>query len=118
MDDDLNRAGWVAAPSAVIALVLATLRGVIAQKYGGLVGWLRGIFASLIVAVLVGFYLEGTNLPTLLKWAIVGTCAFLADDVLAGMLVLGSLFRNDPREFFRSIVDIFRGSLGNGGKGK
>ena len=95
--------------TGTLALVIGIFRAVINERHGGPRGLIRGILASIVVAVLVGWALTGFDLQLPVKLAIVGVCAYLADDILLGLVVIGSLFRDDPGSFIFKLFDALRG---------
>lgn len=95
--------------AGVIGLFVGIARGVIQAKHGSMGAWVRGITASLIVGVAVGWGLSDTAFTATTQAAIIAACAYVADDVLTGLLVLGGLFSNDPAAFITRILDGMRG---------
>lgn len=96
-------------PAGVIGLVVGIARGIIQAKHGSLGAWVRGITASLIVGVAVGWGLSDTSFSATTQAAIIACCAYIADDVLLGLLVLGGLFSKDPASFAGKVLDGVRG---------
>lgn len=98
-----------AGATGLLAICIGIARGVIQQKHGSLGAFIRGITSSVVVAVLVGWGIHETSLSLTTQMAFVGVCAYLADDVLMGLLVIGRLFREDPGSFISRTLDLFRG---------
>lgn len=94
-----------------LAFFIGIARVVIHKNHGSTMSFIRGIISSIVVAVLVGWGIKDVGLPLTGQMSIVGVCAYLADDVLLGLLVLGSLFREDPSSFITRLIDAFRGRL-------
>jgi hypothetical protein len=95
--------------AGAIGLVVGVARGIIQAKHGTLMAWARGITASLIVGVAVGWGLSDTAFSATTQAAIIACCAYIADDVLLGLLVLGGLFSKDPAAFASRVLDGVRG---------
>lgn len=95
--------------SGVIGLVVGIARGVILQRHGSVGALLRGAVASALVAVLVSGGLEDSSLSLNMRISITGVCAFIADDILLGLLSLGQLLGKDPLGFLSRFVAAYRG---------
>lgn len=95
--------------SGVIGLVVGVFRGVIQQKHGGLMALVRGAIASVLVGVIVSWGLADAGLSVTTKGAITAICAFIADDILLGLISLGSLLGKDPLGFFARLLAAYRG---------
>lgn len=101
---------WAAmAASGAIGLVVGIARGIIQQKHGTIGALLRGAVASVLVAVIVSWGLTDTGLSVTTKGAITGICAFIADDILLGLLSLGALIGKDPIGFLSRLAAAYRG---------
>lgn len=96
--------------AGLISVVAAVVRHIILERHGGWKPLLRGMVASALVAVIVGWGLFAVSLPFPVQMAIVGMCAYLGDDILLGILVIGNMIRNDPTSFITKIVQVVRGS--------
>ncbi len=90
-----------------LSLLMAVFRTVLAEKHGGWKPFLRGVVSSVIVGVLVGWGLEGSFAKGL-EWTIIAICAYVADDILAGLMVIAALFRRDPFAFLSRIINSLR----------
>lgn len=108
-DEDLRRIVAITAASGLAGLLVGAFRGVIQEKYGGWLGFVRGMAASIVVAVMAGLALHDADLSPTRQAAVIGLAAYVADDVLSGIVLLGQLFRNDPIGFFRSVWTSFKG---------
>lgn len=104
--------------AGVIGLVTGIARGVVQARHGSIGAWVRGITASLVVGVMTGWALHDTDMTPTLQAAIIAVCAYTADDVLLGLLVLGSLFSRDPAAFAGRVIDSVRGRPMNNGEDK
>lgn len=115
LDNVLSTAGI----TAILAFFIGIARTVIHEKHSNVMTFIRGIIASMVVAVLVGWSISNIGLSMTIQMAIVGICSYLADDVLLGLLVIGSLFRENPGSFLSKLLDLLRGksvSSQNGSK--
>lgn len=110
MDDEHNKLLTVAATAGIIGLFAGIARGVVQQRHGGWVPFLRGLMASIAVAVLVGWGLDDAGLSPTKAAAIIGVCAWLADDVLLGLGELAKVFGADPFGFFDRVWKAIRGA--------
>ncbi|HWH74955.1 MAG TPA: hypothetical protein VNV16_11905 [Methylibium sp.] len=101
--------------AGAIGFLVGIARGIIQARHGSLGAWVRGITASLFVGVAVGWGLSDTTLSTTTQAAIIACCAYVADDVLLGMLVLGGMFSRDPAGFASRVLDGVRGRASKAG---
>ena len=90
-------------------LLLGIGKGIVQDKHGSMWLFLRGVTASCIVAVLVSLALNDTGLSYTRQSAIIGVMAYVADDILTGLMVLARLFSADPLRFLRGIIASIRG---------
>lgn len=111
--EDLSTLITVMTVSGAIGLVVGIARGIIQQKHGSIGGFIRGAVASILVAVLVAWGLADTALSVTSKNAITGICSFIADDILLGLLSLGSLIGKDPIGFLSRLASAYRGQTVN-----
>lgn len=99
----------VMATGGAIGLAVGTARGLIQERHGGWMGFIRGLTASVTVAVLTGWLLEDLVVAETLKAGIIGLCAYVADDILMGLKNLSTALAQDPRQFLREMVATWRG---------
>lgn len=99
--------------SGIIGLAVGVARGIIQQKHGSVGALLRGALASVLVGIVVSWGLSDTSLSVTSKGAITAICAFIADDILLGLLSLGSLVGKDPIGFFTRLSAAYRGQVAN-----
>jgi len=97
------------AASGAIGLVVGIARGIIQQRHGGIGSLIRGAMASVLVGVIVAWGLADGGLSVTTKGAITAICAFIADDILMGLLSLGALLGKDPIGFFSRLIAAYRG---------
>jgi len=108
-DEEVRGLLLTASSSGGVALVVGVFRLIIEEKYGSVRTFFRGVSSSILVGVSIGSAIEGYTIPLAAKMAIVSVCAYLADDLLAGIAVIGGLFRKDPVGFAFKILDSVRG---------
>lgn len=97
------------AGAGILGLLVGIARGLIEARHGSIRGWLAGIAAAVLVAVLLGWTLEAAHVPRSWQLPILGACAYIAEDVLAGLRVLGRMVRDDPLGGLMRILDALRG---------
>jgi hypothetical protein len=93
----------------LLGLVVGIMRGIIQQKHGSIGAFFRGIVASIFVAVIVSWGLADGALSPTTRATIIGVCSFIADDILLGLMSLGSLMGRDPLGFFSRLLAAYRG---------
>lgn len=108
-DDEQRRVLTSAAVAGLIGLMAGIARGVIVMKHGGWVPFVRGLIASVLVAVLIGWGIDDTDLSPTKAAAVIGVCAYLADDILVGLAEFARLFGADPLGFATRVWDAIRG---------
>jgi len=94
----------VGTPVLLLALAAALVRVVMTAKRMTPLGFVRGIVVSAFVAMLTGFALQEWQVAPGLKYAVIGMLAFVADDLLIGILRLGSILREDPKAFLQILI--------------
>lgn len=97
------------AAAGVIGLMVGIARGVIHNRHGSVGQWLGGVAAAVLVSVLLGWGLEALATPRAWQYPIIGACAYVADDVLAGLRTLGQMVRSDPIGGVMRVLDALRG---------
>lgn len=109
--EEISSLMTVMSVSGVIGLAVGIMRGVIQQKHGSFGVFVRGILASIFVAVIVSWGLADTGLSATTKATITGICSFIADDILLGLLILASLLGKDPIGFLSRMAAAYRGQV-------
>lgn len=109
MPSDWEKVLAVAAPAGLIGLLIGIVTGIIKQRYGGWWGWTQGLASAVVVAMLVGLGIHDTGLSPTSQAAVIGLCAFIASDLLEGLLKLAALLRTDPMGFLARISEALRG---------
>lgn len=108
-DDELNRLITVASVSGVGGLLLGIAKIIIHENHGSLKRFFRGAVSSIVVAVLTAFALADSGMSQMRQAAIVGILAYVADDMLSGLVILGKLFANNPISFLKDLWSSVRG---------
>ena len=108
--------------SAIVGAVASLAKGVVEQRHGGWLGFVRAVLTGVAVAVLVGLGLEDFIASETARLAIVGACAVVSEDIWAGLKAIGSSLRKDPLGFVMRLLDAIRGrsvgSTGSDDKGR
>lgn len=108
-DEQLNRLLLIAALAGVGGLLLGIARTIIHDKYGTVPRFFRGAVSSVVVAVLTAFAVADSSLTWSQQMALVGILAYVADDVLSGLLILAKLFAHNPLSFIKDLWASIRG---------
>lgn len=113
MDSDqqheLRRVLAIIGVSGLAGLLVGAARGIVQERHGGWRGFARGAVASVVVAVLAALALDDSGLSAAKQGAIIGVLAYVADDMLAGLMLLSRLFAADPLGFVRQLWQSLRG---------
>lgn len=117
-DEELNRLLTIATVSGIGGLLLGIVKIIIHENHGTVFRFIRGAASSVVVAVLTAFALADSGLSLTRMAAVVGILAYIADDMLMGLMVLGKLFANNPIQFVRDLWSSFRGGRAVKGGGK
>ena len=104
-----GRLATLVASSGAAGALIAALRSIILRRYGGFWMWFSLMCASVLVAVLVGLAVDDTGLSESQKAAVIGICAFVAEDILLGVSVIAGALRSDPIGTLRQIWAAIRG---------
>jgi hypothetical protein len=95
--------------SSVIGLLAGFAQGVVQRRHGGWGGFVSALATGVIVAVIVGLALQGLVPSEAMRFAIVGVCAIVAEDIWIGLKTLGQSLRADPLGFVFRVLDALRG---------
>jgi len=105
----INELTIVLAESAVIGVLIGVSRNIIHSRHGGLMGFFRGLLASVVMAVFVGLAINDMTGSPAVHYALIGISAYLSDDLLLALLQSVKIFAKDPTEFVTKIVRALRG---------
>lgn len=108
-DEQLGRLLEIASIAGLGGLLLGIAKIIIHEKYGTLLHFFRGAVSSVVVAVIAAFALADSGLSWPRQAAIIGGLAYVADDVLIGLLILSKLFANNPISFIKDLWSSLRG---------
>jgi hypothetical protein len=109
-DAELDKIAATAVPAAVIGFGFGLASGYLVRKYGSFGEWLRGLIAAIVVAVLVALGIDDTGWSVTLKSVVVAVSAFLAPDILEGLIQLATMLKSDPIGFYRRVRAALRGT--------
>lgn len=99
-----NETLTVTTPTILLGLVGGAVRLIVSKEHATPLGFIRGGVVACSVAVLVGGLLDDYGYEGNVKFALVGIAAFVADDILVGLLRLSALLRDNPREVLDIIL--------------
>lgn len=108
-DQDWGKVADVAGTSGLLGLVVGIAAGIVSKRYGDWRGWVRGLVSAVLVGALVGLGIHDSTLAAATQGAVIGACAFVAPDILDGLMQLASLIRADPIGFVRRVRNALRG---------
>lgn len=110
MDQDLRKLLTLLGVTGMIGFGFGVARGILQSRHDGWFGFIRGILASMVVAVIIGLALASTSLSQTFQAAVIGACAFVADDVIVGFGMVIKLIVSDPMAFFGRFISAWRGN--------
>lgn len=97
------------ASGGVIGLVVGIANGIIQRKHGGWGGFFSAIMWGVIVSVLVGLLVQDYIESEALRFAIIGLCAVISDDIVTGLRTFGAGLRTDPVGYVAKVLNALRG---------
>lgn len=105
LDAIFKALGQHASELALVALSVMgyTVRVLTAPPRASLGAYLRGVLLAVCTVWVVNKLALGAGLSESYRLATLGVAAFLADDILFGLVTLGTRLRNDPKGL---VVDI------------
>lgn len=86
-----------------ISTMAAASRSILSEDKRSISGFLRGLVLAGFVGTVVGLFIQDYQLSATMQSAIVGVCAFVADDLLLILLAVSGKLRSNPR----IIIDYF-----------
>ena len=95
--------------TGLIGFVVGVAKHVVIVRHGSWWNFCMGLIAFVLVAIFVGLLLEDTNFSLTTKTAMIGICAYVAEDILDVLRNLVVAFRNDPKGFIKEGLDMWRG---------
>lgn len=95
--------------SGIIGFVIGISNGVVQKRHGGWPGFFVALTTTVAIALIVGLGTKSYIPSETTRLAIVGVCAFIADDIRAGIMAMGGGFRKDPLGYFMRVLDALRG---------
>lgn len=95
--------------SGIVGLFAGITQGVIQRRHGGWSGFFSSIFRGVMVSLIVGLAIESVVPSETMRLAIVGACAVVSEDIMAGLKALGRSLSVDPLGFIVRVLDAVRG---------
>ena len=95
--------------SGVIGFVVGVANGFVQKKHNGWFGFFQAVFTGIAVAVIVGLAIKEYIPSETIRLAVIGSCAVIAEDIVAGLKAIGRLIREDPFGAVFRLIDAFRG---------
>lgn len=96
----------------------AVSRAMLSSERRSLPGFFRATFLALFVGGITGGLIHGYSLAPETQGAIVGLCAFVADDILRALIALAGWFRDDPMRIVNVILNRRVDDKPEGGDGR
>lgn len=101
--------------SAFVGLFGSAMAGAAQFKHGGWGGVVRAMVVGSGVAVIVGLGVSEYISSEAIRFAIVGGCAAIGEDIWYGLKAIGTGIRNDPLGYVTRVIDAFKGRPSAGG---
>lgn len=102
--------------SLIVGLFGSAMAGAAQFKHAGWSGVGRALVIGSGVAVLVGFGVSDYIESQTLRFAVIGGCAAIGEDIWFGLKSIGSGLRNDPLGYVSRVIDAFRGARKSDGE--
>lgn len=97
--------------SGIVGLFIGVVQGNIQRRHGGWPGFFGALLTGVAVAVISGLAIQSFVASEPLRLAVVGICALVSEDIIAGLKALGGGVRTDPIGFFIRVFDALRGRV-------
>lgn len=90
---------------ALVALAVlgATARFIAVPPRASLVAYLRGCFLAIFAVWTANYFANAAGASEQLKLGLLGVSAFLADDIVFGLVTVGQRIRTDPKGLIEDI---------------
>lgn len=95
--------------SGALGFCIGVANGIIQKRHGGWPAFFGAVATGVGVAVIVGLAVFDYVKSEPMRYAIIGFCAVISDDIWAGFQTLGGTFRKNPLETVFRILDAIRG---------
>lgn len=95
--------------SGALGLVVGIANGVVQKRHGGWPAFFSSIATGTVIATIVGLATFDYVKSETLRYAIIGFCVVISDDIWAGFRTLGAGFRSNPLDTFFRVLDALRG---------
>lgn len=83
----------------------AISRAILSPDRRSFKGFLRAVFLAVFVGSVTSGILQSYNLNPETQGAVVGLCAFVADDILLGIISLAGWIRQDPSRIINLVLN-------------
>ena len=94
---------------ALVAFIGYAIRTVLRRKHVTVLGFLLDALSAVVMGVIVGNAISYYSLPDQVYIAVVSLSGLLGPDILAGVLILTSMFRESPSEFITKYLYAAKG---------
>ena len=98
------------ATPTIVAFLAYGMRIIIRRQHVTFVSFIFDALSAIIVGIIVGNLIYAYNLPDQVHIAVISLSGMLGPDILAGLLVLSSMFRNSPSHFLIKHISAIRGT--------
>lgn len=88
-----------------ISTVAAISRSILTPERRSLRGFFRATFLAIFVGSITSGILQSYDFTAETQGAIVGLCAFVADDILLAIVSLAGWFRQDPSRIINIVLN-------------
>lgn len=95
--------------SGVVGLFIGATTGIIQRRHGDWPSFFASVATAAGVAVICGLAINDLVPSETLRFAIIGVCAVVSEDILGGLRALGRGLRADPIGFVVRVLDALRG---------
>lgn len=88
-----------------ISAIAAACRSILSEDRRSIKGFLRATMLAIFVGGITSGIIQSYNFSAPMQGAIVGLCAFVADDILLGVISLARWFRSNPARIIDVILN-------------
>lgn len=100
---------FIMVSSGVVGFLAGIANGVIQMKHGGWPGFFRALFVGVLIAIIAGLGTSGYIQSEAARFAIVGVCAIISEDIWQGFKTFGRGVGSDPLGSIARVISAFRG---------
>lgn len=95
--------------SGALGFLVSIANGVIQKRHGGWSAFWGAVTTGTVIAILVGLSVSEYVKSEAMRYAIIGFCAIISDDIWAGFKTLGAMFRSNPLDAIFRVLSALRG---------